>query len=103
MDKGLARSKLVIGTPMCKDLGLMIAETWVSKGQKLVRADIKGRGRTGRKEHPAARIHFLLKEGRSKAEQQERKYQKDMGRVRSAGVVREDGVIRRKVISGWTW
>jgi large subunit ribosomal protein L22 len=45
----------------------------------------------------------LLKEGRSKAEQEERKYQKDMGRVRSAGIVREDGVIRRKVVSGWTW
>jgi large subunit ribosomal protein L22 len=75
----------------------------VSKGQKLVRADIKGRGRTGRKEHPSARIHFLLKEGKSKQEQEERQYQKAMGQIRSAGVVREDGVIRRKVVSGWTW
>jgi large subunit ribosomal protein L22 len=81
----------------------MIAETWISKGQKLVRADIRGRGRTGRKEHPSTRIHFLLKEGKTKLEQEERQFQKEMGRVRSAGVVREDGVLRRKVVSGWAW
>ncbi|RSH81423.1 hypothetical protein EHS25_006955 [Saitozyma podzolica] len=91
MDKGLSRSKLVV------------AETWVSKGLKIKRVDIKGRGRAGFKHHPTARLHVLLKEGKTKEEISQRKFTKELGQVRSAGVVREDGVIRRKVISGWTW
>jgi large subunit ribosomal protein L22 len=75
----------------------------VSKGLKIKRVDIKGRGRAGFKHHPTARLHVLLKEGKTKEEISERKFAKELGQVRSAGVVREDGVIRRKVISGWTW
>ncbi|WWD18936.1 hypothetical protein CI109_103392 [Kwoniella shandongensis] len=91
VDKKLSRDKLVV------------AEAWVSKGPKIQRLDIKGRGKYGIKHHPSARIHVVLKEGKTKAQQYEERFQKDLRKVRSAGVVREDGVLRRKVISGWTW
>lgn len=55
------------------------------------------------KHHPSARLHLLLKEGQTQAEKETKRYQKELGRVRSAGVVREDGVLRRKVVSGWAW
>ncbi|WWC63152.1 mitochondrial 54S ribosomal protein uL22m [Kwoniella dejecticola CBS 10117] len=91
VDKGLNRSKLVV------------AETWVSKGPKIARLDIKGRGKYGIKHHPSSKIHVLLKEGKTPEEKLADKFAKDLRKVRSAGVVREDGKIRRKVISGWTW
>ncbi|WWC71699.1 mitochondrial 54S ribosomal protein uL22m [Kwoniella pini CBS 10737] len=91
IDKGLDRSKLVV------------AETWVSKGPKIARLDIKGRGKYGIKHHPSTKIHVLLKEGKTPEEKLAEKFAKDLRKVRSAGVVREDGKIRRKVISGWTW
>lgn len=119
MDKGLRRSRMIVGESyphivgivtllvfcyLFHDTGLIrIAESWVSKGRKLVRVDIKGRGRAGRKHHGSARLHLLLKEGQTQAEKESSKFQKEMGRVKSAGVVREDGVLRRKVVSGWTW
>lgn len=65
--------------------------------------DIKGRGRAGMKYHAFARLHVLLKEGKTRIEKEERKFQKELGLVRSAGVVREDGVLRRKITSGWGW
>lgn len=89
--KGLAREKMVV------------AETWVSKGPKIARVDIKGRGRMGIKHHQTARIHFLLKEGKTYAEKEEIKKQKVLRRIKSAGLVREDAPLRRKQISGWAW
>lgn len=65
--------------------------------------DIKGRGRRGVKRHPYARINVLLKEGLTKERKLEIKFKKELGKVRSAGMVREDGKLRRKVISDWTW
>ncbi|KAK4687498.1 large subunit ribosomal protein L22, partial [Tremellales sp. Uapishka_1] len=91
IDKGLNRSKLVV------------AESWVSKGPKIARVDIKGRGRLGIKHHPTARLHLLLKEGKTRDELSNLKREKVLDKVRSAGVVREGGVLRRKVVSGWTW
>ncbi|OCF38762.1 50S small subunit ribosomal protein L22 [Kwoniella heveanensis CBS 569] len=91
MDKNLKRDKLVV------------AETWVSKGPKIQRLDIKGRGKYGIKHHPSAKIHVVLREGKTHEEKMAERFEKDLRRVRSAGVVREDGVIRRKVVSGWTW
>ncbi|WWC90844.1 uncharacterized protein L201_005781 [Kwoniella dendrophila CBS 6074] len=91
IDKNLDRSKLIV------------AETWVSKGPKISRLDIKGRGKYGIKHHPQSKIHVLLKEGKTQQEKFEEKFQKDLRKVRSAGIVREDGKIRRKVVSGWTW
>lgn len=89
--KGLAREKLVV------------AETWVSKGPKIARIDIKGRGRFGVKHHGSARIHFVLREGKTWAQKQEAERNKVLRKVRSAGIVREDGKLRRKTIDGWAW
>ncbi|KAI9637284.1 putative 50S ribosomal protein L22 [Dioszegia hungarica] len=91
LDKGLERGRLIV------------AESWTSKGPKIKRVDIKGRGRAGIKYHPLARLHVLLKEGKTRSEKDQRRFQKELGLVRSAGVVREDGVLRRKVVSGWAW
>lgn len=90
-DKGLRREKLVV------------AETWVSKGRKIARVDIKGRGRMGIKHHPSARIHFVLREGKSVEEKLAEQRKRVLSKVRSAGVVREDGKLRRKMNHGWGW
>jgi len=89
--KGLDRERMVV------------AETWVSKGPKIARIDIKGRGRMGIKHHPSARIHFVLREGKTQAEKNAEQRKKVLGLVRSAGVVREDGKLRRKMNHGWAW
>jgi large subunit ribosomal protein L22 len=65
--------------------------------------DIKGRGRIGIKHHPTARLHVVLKEGKTVDELLVQKRSKALGKVRSAGVVHENGKLRRKVISGWGW
>ncbi|KAL7423504.1 hypothetical protein Q5752_001084 [Cryptotrichosporon argae] len=90
-DKGLDAARLVV------------AETWVSKGRKEGRVDIKGRGRIGIKHHPTARLHVVLREGKTWEERRETERRRELALVRSAGVVREDGKLRRKVISGWNW
>ena len=87
----------------CND-GYRLAQSWVSKekfGPK--RVDIKGRGRSGIKRQPFARLNVLLKEGLTRERKLEIKFKKELGKVRSAGTVREDGKLRRKVISDWTW
>jgi large subunit ribosomal protein L22 len=45
----------------------------------------------------------VLRPGLSKTEQREKAFGKQLDLVRSAGLVREDGVLRRKVTSGWAW
>lgn len=89
--KGMDRSKLVV------------SQSWVSKGVKIARLDIKGRGRMGIKHHPSARVHFLLKEGKTWEQKLADKRKKELSKIKSAGVVREDGKIRRKTVSGWAW
>ncbi|WVQ82033.1 hypothetical protein IAT38_004161 [Cryptococcus sp. DSM 104549] len=91
IDKKLDRGKLVV------------AETWVSKGPKIARLDIRGRGKYGIKHHPSSRIHVVLREGMTHAQKEEKRFKKDVGKVRSAGLVREYTPLRRKVVSGWTW
>lgn len=80
-----------------------IAEAWVTKGRKEARIDIKGRGKYGIKHHPSARIHLVIREGLTPSEKEEQQFKKDLRRVKSAGAVREDTPLRRKVVSGWTW
>ncbi|OWT39156.1 hypothetical protein LQV05_005411 [Cryptococcus neoformans] len=91
VDKSLKRDKLVV------------AEAWVTKGRKEARIDIKGRGKYGIKHHPSARIHLVIREGLTPSEKEEQQFKKDLRRVKSAGAVREDTPLRRKVVSGWTW
>lgn len=82
---------------------LVVQEAWVSKGTKDKRIDIKGRGRMGMKHHPHARIHFVLKEGKTFEQKREAEKNKVLHQVRSAGMVREDGKLRRKMTSNWAW
>lgn len=89
--KGMDRSKLIV------------SQSWISKGSKSARIDIKGRGRMGIKHHEQSRVHFLLKEGKTWQEKQADRRRKELSKIKSAGVVREDGKIRRKVVSGWAW
>ncbi|KZP00186.1 ribosomal protein L22 [Calocera viscosa TUFC12733] len=81
-DKGLRRERMVV------------AEAWVNKGPKLMRMDIKGRGRFGVKHHPSARMCVVLKEGKTREEKKEAKLRKRIGLVRSAGLYRENVPIR---------
>ncbi|BEI86031.1 hypothetical protein CcaverHIS002_0603180 [Cutaneotrichosporon cavernicola] len=89
--RGLSRDRLVV------------QEAWVSKGKKEGRLDIKGRGRMGIKHHPRARIHFILTEGKTWEEKRAAKDAKVIRQVRGAGMVREDGKLRRKMTSDWAW
>lgn len=82
---------------------MISAESWVSKGRTIKRIDIKGRARFGIKEHQQARLHVVLKEGKTRAELLEKKKREMLNRVRSAGVVREDRVIINAGTSGWKW
>ncbi|KAJ9097163.1 hypothetical protein QFC21_004832 [Naganishia friedmannii] len=93
VDKGMDEKKLVV------------SEAWVSKGINIKRIDIKGRARHGIKEHQQARMHVLLKEGKTRDELLEQKQKKSLTRVRNmgAGVVREDRVIINAPTSGWRW
>lgn len=75
----------------------------MGKGSRLRRLDIKGRGRAGIKNHNYTKLYLRLREGKTLEEKEAKKFARELELVRSAGAVREDGVIRRKVISGWTW
>lgn len=122
VDKGMDEKKLVVceypesyrgsavsRAPKMKTLILSLcpfsAEAWVAKGMKIKRIDIKGRARHGIKEHQQARMHVVLKEGKTRDELLEEKKKKMLGRVMSmgAGVVREDRVIINAPTSGWRW
>ena len=114
VDKGLDQGRLVVGTFSLRDLHSVMslqltiflgasAESWVSKGRTIKRIDIKGRARFGIKEHQQARLHVVLKEGKTRAELLEKKKREMLNQVRSAGVVREDRVIINAGTSGWKW
>ncbi|KAJ9115775.1 hypothetical protein QFC24_006883 [Naganishia onofrii] len=104
------KSTLVLARNHAVDKGmddkkLVVSEAWVSKGINIKRIDIKGRARHGIKEHQQARMHVLLKEGKTRDELLEQKQKKLLTRVRNmgAGVVREDRVIINAPTSGWRW
>lgn len=80
-----------------------LAESWVSKGKFIKRLDIKGRGRQGIKEHPQARLHVVLREGKTREEVLEEKRKKMLRSIRSAGVVRENPAWANAPINGWRW
>jgi large subunit ribosomal protein L22 len=53
---------------------------------------------------PYVRLRLLLKEGKTKDELEDIRFKKTVNKLaRSAGTVREDGKLRRKVIAGWAW
>jgi len=81
---------------------LVVSEAWVAKGKTLKRVDIKGRGRSGIKEHRNARLHVVLKQGKIREEVLEKERMKKIRKVISAGVVREDKPIQNYG-STWAW
>ena len=118
VDKGMDEKKLVVCEStssyvqrqratwtLIDSFASLSAEAWVAKGMKIKRIDIKGRARHGIKEHQQARLHVLLKEGKTRDELLEEKKKKMLRRVMSmgAGVVREDRAIINAPTSGWRW
>lgn len=57
----------------------------------------------GIKHHGSAKLYVVLREGKTRQEKQEKQRKAELNKIRSAGVVREDGVLRRKTISQWAW
>jgi len=88
--KGLNRSKLVV------------AEAWVEKGPKLKRIDIKGRGRSGVREHPKSRLRVILREGKTLEEKAGEAMKYKLNKVRSPGLMREFTPIRNPGPM-WAW
>ena len=81
------------------------ARAWINKAPSgPTRPDFKGRGRMGIIKQRNSRILFTLVEGKTPSEIQDIKFIKRADKLaRSAGVVREDMKLRRKVISDWAW
>lgn len=81
----------------------LTAEAWVTKGPNVIKfLDIKGRGRTGIKHHPHSRMHVVLREGKSKAEQAAEDRARKLKKIVSAGLNRED-VPLRNPSPAWAW
>ena len=59
----------------------------MTKGPNVIKfLDIKGRGRMGIKHHPHSRMHVVLKEGKTKAEQAAEDRARKLRRIVSAGL-----------------
>jgi large subunit ribosomal protein L22 len=81
----------------------MKAEAWVTKGPRShKRLEIKGRGKSGIRVHPDARLSVMLKEGKMRAQLLEEERVRKLKRIVSAGLVREDKPLRNPR-SMWTW
>ena len=79
------------------------AESWVTKGPKqLKRMEPRGRGHFGVRVHPDSRLHVILKEGKTVAELKEDERKKQLKRIVSAGLIREDVPLRNPSPS-WAW
>ncbi|KAG7096964.1 hypothetical protein E1B28_004361 [Marasmius oreades] len=88
--KGLEKPKLVI------------SEAWVTKGKYMKRIEPRARGHFGVRTHPSARMHVVLKEGRTLDEKKAAEHAYKLNRVVSASHVREDKPIRNPGAM-WTW
>ncbi|PFH52716.1 hypothetical protein AMATHDRAFT_73852 [Amanita thiersii Skay4041] len=82
---------------------LVVAEAWVTKGPKRgKKLEPKGRGRYGIRIRPSARLHVVLKEGRTIEETKAEGKSRKLRRIVSASLVREDKPIRNPG-STWAW
>ncbi|KAF5393615.1 hypothetical protein D9757_000028 [Collybiopsis confluens] len=81
---------------------LVVAEAWVNKGRVLKRIEPKGRGRTGIRKHKQAKMHVVLKEGRTIEEQRAKERAYKLKRIISAAAVREDKPLRNPGAM-WAW
>lgn len=106
--KRLTESKLVVG--MYKTNGGSYAadfctgEAWVSKGPKRSKnLEPRGRGHWGIRIRPSARLHVVLKEGKTVEEKKAEEKKRRLKRIVSASLVREDRPIRVAGSGGWAW
>ncbi|KAF8621624.1 hypothetical protein AX15_007642 [Amanita polypyramis BW_CC] len=82
---------------------LVVAESWVTKGPKRGRKlEPKGRGRYGIRVRSNARLHVVLKEGKTMEEKKAEERKRRLKKIVSASIVREDRPIRVPG-SGWAW
>ncbi|WFD29430.1 hypothetical protein MSPP1_000439 [Malassezia sp. CBS 17886] len=86
---------------------LIVSEAWVNKGTYYKRLDIKGRARTGLMHHPQARMHVVLRPGKTWEQREANMLASAQRRVRSLG---SGGVVREspKIVNGfrhpgWQW
>ena len=79
------------------------AESWVTKGPKRGRKlEPKGRGRYGIRVRSNARLHVVLKEGKTAEEKKAAERQRRLKKIVSASFVRENRPIRVPGPS-WAW
>jgi len=79
------------------------AEAWVTKGSKRIkRLEVRGRGHLGIRIHPDSRMHVILREGKTVEEKHKELRRKQLKRIVSAGLVREDIPIRNPA-QRWCW
>ncbi|KDQ15427.1 hypothetical protein BOTBODRAFT_173913 [Botryobasidium botryosum FD-172 SS1] len=81
---------------------LVISEAWVAKGKTLKRVDIKGRGRSGVRKRKHARMHVVLKQGKTHEELVAEARARTLRKVVAAGLVREDKPIQNYG-PRWAW
>lgn len=68
---------------------LIVKEAYVNRGTPDKRMDIKGRMRTGIKQHPHSKLNILLSPSKCLNQQKSEKWTKILNKTRSSGVVRE--------------
>jgi large subunit ribosomal protein L22 len=107
--KRLDQSKLVVGQSLVfltidqNSSSRHIAESWVTKGPKSAkRFEPRGRGHFGIRVHPDARMHVVLREGKTPEEQAKEARARKLKRIVSAGLVREDKPLRNPGPM-WAW
>lgn len=66
------------------------------------RIEIKGRGKVGIRKKYTAKMHVLLEEGMTLEEKMKKAREYKLGRIVSAGLVRED-VPLRNPSPAWAW
>ncbi|KAJ3815448.1 mitochondrial 50S ribosomal protein L22 [Lentinula aff. lateritia] len=81
---------------------LVVAEAWVNKGKVLKRIEPRGRGHMGIRKHKQAKMHVVLREGKSVEEQKEKERAYKLKRIIAAAAVREDKPIRNPGAM-WAW
>lgn len=86
---------------------LLVSEAWVNKGTYFARLDIKGRARHGIMHHPQARMHIVLRPGKTWEQREKEQLALARKRVQSLG---SGGVTRAKrpIVNGfqrpgWAW
>ncbi|KAE9410500.1 ribosomal protein L22 [Gymnopus androsaceus JB14] len=81
---------------------LVVAEAWVNKGKAFKMIEPRGRGHHGIQTYRQAKMHVVLKEGRTIEEQKEKARAYKLNRIISAAAVREDKPIRNPGAM-WAW